>query len=285
MQLVIVRRNQFAAFHRLSQAFADEADVRLVWDRRANDDADDRRRQTFSSGADKRLGRDRRRDPLAGWGDRDYVITQGTDGVLVEVQQQAIPSAHLIAMQVAGRDLRHDLEAAVGSDINVLITGGDPISREALARRIHRWSDRHDRPFVVLDRRGAAELFGRLVVPDAAAAPPRGRLCRCPQPEAGLRGAGAKQLEHGGTLLLEEVVDLSWEQQTELLSYLEQRAVRADGTGTGCACAPRVIAASSSWLLDRVASAEFRADLFYRLNLIHVVLPPGMSRHDAPMTT
>jgi two-component system, NtrC family, response regulator PilR len=262
MHLVIVRRGQFAAFGLLSQAFADEADVRLMWDRRVQD-----RRETAFPGCEERRSLDRRRDPTASWGDREYVvITQGVDGVLIEVQPEAITSADAVAaVKTAGLDVRRDLGAAVRSDVNVLITGGDPISREALARRIHGRSDRHDRPFVVLDRRATAELFGE--------SPLKGHA-DCLQSEADQRGGWPKHLAQGGTLLIEEVADLSWQQQAELMVYLERRAIPGDGT-TRASDDPRVITASSYWLFDRIASTEFRPDLFYRLNLIHVVLPLG----------
>jgi DNA-binding NtrC family response regulator len=269
MQLVIVRRNQFAAFGLLSQAFADEADVRLIWDRRAQD----RRRQTVSQVGERR-GRDRRRDGSASWGDRDYiVISQKADSVPIHLQNQAITSAHAqTAVRLAGYDVRQDLEAAVRSDINVLITGGDPVSRESLARRIHRRSDRHDGPFLAVDCRAADELFG-----ESALEP-----CLCPEREADQRGACPKHAALGGTVLIQEVADLSWEQQTDLLSYLERRAVRMDGTKTDVSGDARVIAASNYWLFDRIASKQFRPDLFYRLNLIHVVFPLGTVRSREP---
>src|ERR1700722_10873450 len=188
MQLVIVRPNQFAAFDRLSQVFAEDADVSLIWDRRARD----RRRQPDSRGGQERRGRDRRIDPSASWGDLDYVMTQGTGGVPIQDGRQAVMSD----AQMAAHDGRKDLEAAVRSDLNVLITRGDPVSRKSLARRIHARSDRHDRPFVVLDRRAAAELFGK--------------LCECAPARDQLSGAWPSHLTHGGTLLIEEVVDLSW---------------------------------------------------------------------------
>jgi transcriptional regulator of acetoin/glycerol metabolism len=260
MQFVIVRPNQFAAFDRLSQVFAEDADVSLIWDRRVRD----RRWRPDSRGGKERRGRDRRIDPSASWGDFDYVMTQGTGGVPIQDRRQAVMSA----AQMAAHDARKDVEAAVRSDLNVLITRGDPVSRKSLARRIHARSDRHDRPFVVLDRRAAAELFGK--------------LCECAPARDQQSGAWPSHLTHGGTLLIEEVVDLSWEQQSELLFYLERRAVRTDGAETA-ASGPRVIAASSHWLLDRIASTEFRPDLFYRLNLIHIVLPLGTVR--APLAT
>jgi transcriptional regulator of aromatic amino acid metabolism len=267
MQLVIVRRSQFAAFGLLSQAFADEANVCLIWDRRVQD----RRGQNAAPGIGERRSRSRRRDPSSSWGDRHYmVIPQSDDGVMIDVQQPSITSAHALAgVRMAADDVRLDVEAAVRSDLNVLLTGGDPVSREFLARRIHGRSDRRDRPFVVLDRRAAAEMFGTR----ATQLP-----CACPESKADHWSVRPNYLGLGGTLLIEEVGDLSWDQQTELLSYLERRAVEADGTRAGASGDPRIITASNYWLFDRIASTEFREDLFYRLNLIHVVFPVGTVR-------
>ena len=70
MQLVIVRRSQFAAFGVLSQAFAGESDVRLIWDRRVQA----RRGESTSQRAGERRSRDRRRDPSSSWGNRHYMV-------------------------------------------------------------------------------------------------------------------------------------------------------------------------------------------------------------------
>ena len=261
MQLVIVRRSQFAAFGLLSQAFAGESDVRLIWDRRVQD----RRGQPASQRIGERRSRDRRRDPSSSWGDRHcMVITRRADGVMIDVQQQWVTSARaLTAVRMAGHDVQQDLEAAARSDLNVLITGGDPDSRELLARRIHGDSDRRDGPFVILDRRAAAEMFGK---------PATQLPCECLESDVDQCDAGPKHRGLGGTFLIEEVGDLSWDQQTGLLFHLERRA---GVTRAGAAGDPRIITASSYWLFDRIASTEFRSDLFYRLNLIHVVLPLG----------
>jgi transcriptional regulator of aromatic amino acid metabolism len=267
LQLVIVRRSQFTAFGLLSQAFAGEANVRLIWDRRVAD----RRGQTASPGRGERRSGDRRGDPSTSWGDLEYmVVTQRGDGIITDVEQQNITSGRgLTAVRMAGHEVRQDLDAAVQSDINVLISGGDPVSREFLARGIHGRSDRQNRPFVVLDRRAAADMFGR---------PATQLPCDCLESDADQCRVCPKHLGLAGTLLIEEVGDLSWSQQAELLFYLERRAVGADGTNAGASGDPRIISASSYWLSDRIASTEFRPDLFYRLNLIHVVLPPGTVR-------
>jgi DNA-binding NtrC family response regulator len=170
-----------------------------------------------------------------------------------------------------GDDVQQDLDAAACSDINVLITGGDPDSREFLARRIHGDSDRQDRPFVILDRRAAAEMFGK----------PLAQLCECLEADVDQCHAGPQHQGPGGTCLIEEVGDLSWDQQTRLLFYLVRRAGVARA---GAAGDPRIITASSYWLFDRIGSTEFRTDLFYRLNLIHVVLPLNAVRNPELMT-
>ena len=120
MQLVIVRRSQFFAFGLLSQAFAGESDVRLIWDRRVQV----RRGEVASQRIEERRSRDRRRDPLSSWGNRRYmVIARRADGITIDIQQQSVTSARaLAAVRMAGPDVQQDLEAAARSDLNVLIT-------------------------------------------------------------------------------------------------------------------------------------------------------------------
>jgi transcriptional regulator of acetoin/glycerol metabolism len=261
MQLVIVRRSQFAAFGNLSRAFAAEPNVRLIWDRRVQN----RRRRAAPPAAGERRRQEHRRDPSAGWDDRDYlVIGAMTDGVSLDPPRPSLTSARaLTAARKAREDVRQDLEAAGRSDVNVLITGGDSISRRSLARQIHQGSDRRDGPFVVIDRPVAGRLFGGSGLERAG---------RGPGGEAPQRGPSSKRPVLG-TLLIEEVADLSWAQQTELLLFLERRASRRTRAETAVTHDPRLIAATSDWLPDRIASSQFRDDLFYRLNLIHFVLP------------
>jgi DNA-binding NtrC family response regulator len=130
----------------------------------------------------------------------------------------------------------------------VLLSGGDAVSRTFLAQWIHRRSDRSAQPLVVVDSAVFAEL----------AAAPHGQ---------GDSGAGSLS---GGTLFIEEIGEWTLGQQADLIRYVERIAPL--GTSVGHPPA-RVISATDYWLHDRVAAREFRVDLFYRLNAIHLTLP------------
>jgi transcriptional regulator of acetoin/glycerol metabolism len=242
-QLVIVRRNQFATFAMLAHAFAQEPKVRLVWDRRTGD-----RRQTgaASAGSDRRRA-DRRGDPASTWRGNDYLLLTVRDGKPAGSPSEAAEGAGAEHQQLV-RDLGTDLDAAAGSDLSVLLSGGDAASRKFLAQWIHRRSDRSSQPLVVVDGAVFAEL--------AAAA-------------HGQYGAGASSLT-GGTLFIEEIGEWTMRQQSDLVRFVERIAPLGTSDGQPPA---RLISATDHWLHDRVAAREFRLDLFYRLNAIHLVLP------------
>jgi DNA-binding NtrC family response regulator len=266
-QLVIVRRNQFSTFMMLAQAFADEPGVRLIWDRRLRE----RRRAPASLDPEERRRRDRRCDSWTTLGRTDYLLlglTKATEAGSPRTEAIAKPDADSDEDARVSEDVGRDIEAAVRSDLAVLISGGEPVSRKSLAHRIHRRSGRGRRPLFVVERDALIEFFGafeagvplpiRIVGADTRHAPQ------------------AKGIE-GGTLLIEEIADLSWEEQSELLLFLERAVPRNDLRPHGLRDA-RIISGTSKWLLDRVASKQFRADLFYRLNAIHLVLPSGSVR-------
>jgi DNA-binding NtrC family response regulator len=130
-----------------------------------------------------------------------------------------------------------DLACALGSDVNVLITGIDPGRRLTLARRIHDASNtRRANPLIQIL---LAEDGTSAISPHVLVSPP------------------------GSTLLIEEVATLSLSAQAELGRLLD-RAVA------------RVIATTGHNLLGRIASSSFDPDLFYRLNTIHLVLSPDL---------
>jgi len=245
-RLVIVRRNEFATFARLAQTFANEPNVRLVWDRRIRD-----RRQNSLPQDGERRRRDRRANPTTTWGPDDYLLltiaqpeTPGENGT---------PSATAEQRTAISEELRRDVDAASASDLSVLISGGEPVTRKTLAHRIHRQSCTAEGRFVIVEPDTFAEMFA------AAADGPRTPAVRPLAP---------------GTLLIEEVADWDHTQQTQLMRFLEWMNLQggAGATARG-ARATRLISGTSHWLLDRVAARQFREDLFYRLNVIHLVLP------------
>jgi transcriptional regulator of acetoin/glycerol metabolism len=246
--LVIVRRDKFATFGLLAQVFASEPNVRLVWDRRIRE----RRHNDASSDPTDRRRLDRRRAASTTWGSNDYV--------LVNVAISAAPdTAHIDAVAAPdsrqrahdSEEIRRDIEAAVRSDLTVLISGGDGTSRKSLAHGIHRRSDRRDRSLLVVDRDAFDVSVARLDLPHAA----------------------PTEWSSAGTVLIEEVADLSWDQQSQLVRVLEWGAVQGWDSRPNPSRDARIISGTGHELLERVASRQFRADLFYRLNVIHIVLP------------
>ncbi len=259
-QLVIVRRGQFATFGLLSKALTEEPKVRIIWDRRVQE----RRRRSDSNPRLDRRGPDRRRDQSMTWARHDYIVLGTTGGDLVE---SAVPlalsedSAAAAAALQASRNLDQDIEAAARTNINLLITGGDWMSRKSLAEQVHRRSMPIASPLTVVDRRLASELFDG---PELAGSPLE------------LIGGVERLAVFMGhtTWLIEEVGDLSLRQQTGLLRFLEHRD--HPSSPLLATYPPRLITATDYWLFDRVAASQFLPDLFYRLNMIHIVLPSGM---------
>ena len=248
--LVIVRRDKFATFGLLAQAFANEPHVRLVWDRRLRERRDER---ASSDPADRRR-RDRRRAPSTVWGAHDYMLVNITESAAQTDTARADNFAPMDADRRAreSEEIRLDVEAAVRSDLTVLISGGEAASRKSVAHRIHRRSGRGDRPLIVV---------GRDAFFDVSA------------PGIDSPHAAPTEWTNAGTILIEEVADLSWDQQSQLSRILESRAVQGWDHRANLSLDARIISGTSHELLQRVASKQFRADLFYRLNVVHIVLP------------
>ncbi len=157
------------------------------------------------------------------------------------------------------------------SEANVLITGETGTGKELFARAIHYASARHARPFVPIncgalpDTLFENELFGH----------EKGAYTDASAPGIGLLGIA----EHG-SLFLDEVDSLSPASQAKLLRVMQDREYRPLGSQRPLRADVRVIAATNSSLADRMAAREFRADLFYRLNVLTLRLPTMAERRD-----
>ncbi len=151
----------------------------------------------------------------------------------------------------------------------VLITGESGTGKERIARAIHEAGDRHDRPFLVVNC-GAipealmeAELFGH--------------------EKGAFTGAVSSRLgifreAEGGTVLLDEVGELPPTLQVKLLRVLQERKVRGVGASAEVSVDVRVLAATNRVVEDDVKSGRFRQDLYYRLNVIRIEVPPLRER-------
>ncbi len=167
------------------------------------------------------------------------------------------------------RELFAVLELAAPTDATVLIEGESGTGKEVTAKAIHDASLRAGGPFVVVDCSAISEslieshLFGHV----------RGAFTG-----ADRERKGAFVEAHGGTLFLDELGELPLPAQAKLLRALEARTVQPVGADRPVSVDVRLVAATHRELARMVAAKEFRFDLFYRLAVVHVALPPLRQR-------
>ena len=158
---------------------------------------------------------------------------------------------------------------AANSKSTVLLLGESGSGKELFARAIHNWSDRRNSPFVAINCVGLSkellesELFGY----------ERGAFTGAMQ-----RKRGKIELAHNGTVFLDEVGDISEELQTKLLRFLQEREFERVGGTELIRVDVRIIAATNRNLLFAVKQGRFRQDLYYRINVVPIVLPPLRER-------
>ena len=167
------------------------------------------------------------------------------------------------------RGVRQLIEQVADFDTNVLITGQSGTGKELVARTIHELSDRGDKPFVPVNC-GAippdlleSELFGHEKGAFTGAIASRN---------------GRFELAEGGTLFLDEIGDMSLAMQVKLLRVLQERTFERVGSSKTQKCDVRIVAATHRDLPKAVENGEFREDLFYRLNVFPIEMPPLFKR-------
>jgi transcriptional regulator with GAF, ATPase, and Fis domain len=175
----------------------------------------------------------------------------------------------LVGSSAAMRGAFAVMERAAASDATVLLEGETGTGKEGAAEAIHLGGARRDGPLVVVDCGGIprdlleSELFGH----------EKGAFTG-----ALVRRAGAFQSASGGTILLDEIGELSPDLQPKLLRVLERREVRPVGSDVVHRVDVRVIAATNRDLRTEVNAGRFRADLYFRLAVVRVPLPPLRAR-------
>ncbi len=162
-----------------------------------------------------------------------------------------------------------------GTDARVLITGESGTGKELLARAIHRGSPRRNKPFVAINCSAMAEnlleseLFGH----------EKGSFTGATRAHRGLFMAA-----DGGTLMLDEIGDMPMRLQVKLLRVLQENVIRPVGSTDAIAVNVRVISATHRELQQLMASSQFREDLYYRLNVVHIEMPSlSRRREDIPL--
>jgi DNA-binding NtrC family response regulator len=181
------------------------------------------------------------------------------------LRQRVQPQDMLVGESPAMRSLRAALQRAAGVASTVLLTGESGTGKELAARALHADSPRHAAPFVPVacatmsPDRIETELFGHAKGAFAGAAKSRDGLFYYAQ---------------GGTLFLDEVAELPLPVQAALLRVLDDKLIRPVGSQQQLSIDVRIIAASNRNLADEVATGRFRKDLYYRLQVVEIALPP-----------
>jgi len=157
------------------------------------------------------------------------------------------------------------------SDVTVLVTGESGTGKELIARAIHFNSPRLGKPFIALNCAAIprelleSELFGH----------ERGAFTGATE-----RKAGKFEQANGGTLFLDEIGDMPLELQAKLLRVLQEREVTRTGGSSTIQVDVRIVAATNQDLKEKAQKREFREDLFYRLNVVPLELPPLRERRE-----
>jgi transcriptional regulator with GAF, ATPase, and Fis domain len=180
--------------------------------------------------------------------------------------------AHLIGASPGMLDLSQEIDRVADSDAKVLITGESGVGKELVARAIHTCSPRRDHPFVTVNCAGLpetlleSELFGHV----------KGSFTGAYRNKPGKFEGGDK-----GTVFLDEIGEMSLRMQGLLLRFLETGEIQKVGADGGNGSVDvRVITATNRNLAEMIGQGEFREDLFYRLNVIHLHVPPLRERRE-----
>jgi transcriptional regulator with GAF, ATPase, and Fis domain len=193
----------------------------------------------------------------------------GVMRVLEPIDTAAIPG--LVAHSAAMREALATLQRVAKSNASVLLHGETGTGKEVLARAVHELSDRRERPFEVVDCGSmsptliASELFGH----------DRGAFTG-----AHIERPGVFERAHGGSVFLDEIGELPLELQPVLLGVLERRRFRRLGSARERSIDVRIVSATHRDLRHDVSSGAFRADLYFRLAVTRVMVPPLRERRE-----
>src|ERR687891_1259079 len=181
-------------------------------------------------------------------------------------------SVTMVGVSAAIRGVEEELDHAARCDAKVLITGESGVGKEIVARLIHDRSSRSRGPLTTINCAGfpdsllETELFGHV----------KGSFT-----DAYRDKRGWLEVANGGTIFMDEVGEMSLRMQALLLRFLETGEVQRVGSERRMSPLDvRVVTATHRKLIDRIADKTFREDLYYRLNVVHIEVPPLRERRE-----
>jgi len=206
---------------------------------------------------------------------RNALEVKGLSDSVERLRSQVESRHEIVGSSFQIRQVLERTERVGHTDARVLITGENGTGKELVARAIHRLSSRAEKPFVEVNCAAIpselieSELFGHIKGSFTGAVADR---------------AGKFEQAHGGTLFLDEVGDMSLAAQAKVLRALEQGVVTRVGSSKPIKVDVRVVAATNKDLEAEIREGHFREDLYYRLNVVPIHVPPLRDRReDIPM--
>jgi DNA-binding NtrC family response regulator len=192
-----------------------------------------------------------------------------------EAKEEELPETEMIGVSPAMVEIYKTVSHVAPTDATVVIEGETGTGKELVARMIHRFSGRAHQPFVPVDCASIApsllesELFGAM----------RGAFTGADRDRQGVFEAANR-----GTVFLDEIGDIEMSFQLKLLRFLQEREIRPVGASKSKEVDVRVVAATNRDLQRMVDDGKFREDLWFRLNVVRIVMPPLHERRaDIPL--
>jgi len=204
-------------------------------------------------------------------------LKQATDQIRPGAAREPAAEGRLLTRSARMFELLEQARLYAESDVNILVTGESGTGKELLADSIHNWSSRAGRSFVAINCSAIpqelleSELFGYV----------KGAFTGANQNREGLFTTA-----DGGTVLLDEIGDMPYSLQAKLLRVLQEGQIRPVGGREDIPIDIRVISATHVDLASSIAEKRFREDLYYRLNVVSLHIPPLRERlEDIPLLT
>lgn len=177
----------------------------------------------------------------------------------------------VVGQSAAMRRVKHMIGISAKTDANVLLYGETGVGKDLIASVIHRYSHRQGFPFVKV----GCTLFPANLIESELYGHEKGSFTGADQ-----KRLGRFDLAQGGTLYLDDVDDIPLEQQSKLLRAIEEKVFERVGGSTPIQADVRIVASTKQNLLDKIGAGTFRQDLYYRLEVLRINIPPLRERLD-----